>query len=425
MKQKIFLPILAISILLAGTGTHNTAVAQSPQVEADESTYNPTRERPYYYYSVPELFEGIDITPEQQTFVLEERKRFESALIDAWNQAYQEGRELTDADLQVVEDEYHARLGEVLSSAQIAQMEENEARIGEVSGWKIEPQIVAEWQQADFNTRFAGIELTPEEEQFVRAAIARSYEARQEVQGATDADLQVLEDEFFDRLAQGLSPEQIQQVRDNDERIASEWEAPEEIAEPWEPSPEEIAKWEQEHFEYRFAWLELTSEQEQFIRAEIARDLEARLEIMGMASDLGEADLEAAIVKLEDEFFARLEQGLTPEQMQQIRENEERLANEAIDWEATPEQLADVDFENWFAGVELTPEQTQVVQTEITRYHEARFALMDDVDRILAEGGDPEAEFETLDNELVATFEQTLSPEQIKQVQENYPFLFE
>ena len=425
MKQKIFLPILAISILLSGTGSHSAAVAQSPQVETDESTYDPTRERPYYYYSIPELFEGIDITPEQQAFVLEERERFESALIDAWNQAYQEGRELTDADLQVVEDEYHAHLGEVLSSAQIEQMEENEARIGEMSGWKIEPQTVAEWQQADFNARFAGIELTSEEEQFVRTEIARSYETREEMQGVTNADLQALEDEFFARLAQRLSPEHIQQVRDNDERIAREWESPEEIAEPWEPSPEEIAEWQQEHFEYRFSWLELTPEQEQFIRAEIARDFEARLEIMDKASELNEADLEAAIVKLEDEFFARLEQGLPPEQMQQIRENEERLANEAATWEATPEQLADADFANWFAGIELTSELAQFLRTEITRYHEARYALMDNVDRVLAEGGDPEAEFQTLDNELVATFEQTLSPEQIEQVQENYPYLFE
>ncbi|MEL6321260.1 MAG: hypothetical protein AAFQ57_11515 [Cyanobacteria bacterium J06626_14] len=427
MKQQISLPILTVAILLAGIGAYKPVSAQPSHVETFASTYDPTRERPFDVYSIDDLFEGVAIAPEQQTLVLDTREWFERSLIDAWNEAYQEDRELTDADLQGIEDEYYARLGQVLSATQIEQLEENEVLIGETMGWKTSPRTVAEWQHEDFESRFADIELTPEQVQFVRSEIAYSYEANDELikrlseEGLeiTDADLQALEDTFFTRLEQTLSPEQIQQVRENDERIAIEQVA------AWEPSPEVIAEWLQITFEYRFENVELTPEQETLVRAELARDLEARLDLTDPTNDLTEADIEASFLRLDNEFFTRLEQALSPEQIQQVRENDARLISEAAQWEATPEQLAAADFEIWFTGIELTPEQETSVHTELTRYHEARYKLMDDVDQVLAEGGDPEAEFQSLDNELVASFEQMLSPEQIKQLQDNYPYLFE
>ena len=94
----------------------------------------------------------------------------------------------------------------------------------------------ADIQQKLFEQWFEGVELTSEQEQFVRAEIARDQQAlnelvdRAEAEGGdirdvTDAEFQAREDDFFARLHQKLSPEQIQKVQDNQARIAREIEA--------------------------------------------------------------------------------------------------------------------------------------------------------------------------------------------------------
>ena len=149
-------------------------------------------------------FEGNERTPKQEEFVQAEMDRFNRTLNEV------------DAEIQAIEDEVFAHLERELKPGQIQQMRDNEERIAR--------EIEAEIQQQDFENWFQGIELTPEQEKYIVAEIARYNRAFDEMielaeveerDFLADAEVQTVEDDFFVRLEPVLSLEQIQQVQDN------------------------------------------------------------------------------------------------------------------------------------------------------------------------------------------------------------------
>ena len=115
----------------------------------------------------------------------------------------------------------------------------------------------------------------------------------QKARDISEAEYQAIDDEFFTRLERGLSPEQVQQVRDDFDPLYG-----------------------------LFDDIELTPKQDQFVRAELDRYDQAFNEIMDRVESEGRdfSDTEIqALEALDDEFLNRLEQGLSPEQVQQVR----------------------------------------------------------------------------------------------------------
>ena len=107
-----------------------------------------------------------------------------------------------------------------------------------LSQWDISPEEAVFWEteieqeirQYVFEDWFRGIELTPEQEEFARAEVTRDDQAfhemvklleaeESELSALIDAQEEILDATFYARLTQYLSPEQIQQVRDNRKRI--------------------------------------------------------------------------------------------------------------------------------------------------------------------------------------------------------------
>lgn len=277
-----------------------------------------------------------------------------------------------------------------------------------------EREITSEPETSEAVDPFEALELTPEQRAFVeaemtwlnQALMAASNQATAEGRELTEAELQALEAEFLSRLSQQLSPEQIQQIQARQAQL-------------WEPSPEELAQLQQETFEYFFAGIDLTPEQEQYLRTEIDQAYQARLALMVQLIGADPDVIEAQIQALDEVFYARLQAGLTPEQIQQMQENETLVLQES----ALPveQQMALLDFRRWFRGIELTAEQEQFIVAELTRYHDARFRLMDDVAQVLAAGGNPDDEFQALHDQLLALFEDNLNAEQLQQFHNNYP----
>ena len=121
---------------------------------------------------------------------------------------------------------------------------------------------------------------------------------------------------FLTRPAQQSSPEQLEHVQVKQAR-------------PWEPSASEFTQLQREIFEYLFTGIELTPEQVQYLRAEIDRMYDARVALMIGSFGQDDETINAQIQAQDEEFYARIEQGLTPEQIEQMRENQARALREA------------------------------------------------------------------------------------------------
>ncbi|MCG8366661.1 MAG: hypothetical protein MJA27_25425 [Pseudanabaenales cyanobacterium] len=262
-----------------------------------------------------EWFAGIELTPKQEQFVRAEITRYNQVSDEAAERAYEVGRDLTEEDFQVLDNNFFARLEQGLNSEQIQQMQDNFDQI-----YNLSPEEEALWedemQQILFEEWFAGIELTPKQEQFVRAELTRYNQVADELpervyetgRSLTEDDFQAVEDEFFARLKQGLSPEQIQQAHFNFF---------------WAPLCN--TKLELQYFELLFEGIKLTPEEEQFAQVEMFRYDQVFNELDDRAYEEDRGLTNAEIQALDDELYRRLGQGLNPSQIQQLRENLERI----------------------------------------------------------------------------------------------------
>ena len=241
--SQLFLLILT-AVILSSVGADCVASAQFSEEELVESTTNrvndahDTQNYPAeWLFDV--YFQGITLTPEQREFAIAEFHRYDQAFFSFGQARIDQGQTWSEAEAIAFEAEFLNQLSAKFSPAQIQQVQENieRAKQAVLKADEIllaeQPHWEAEIQQQLFEQWFEGIEPTPEQEQFVRAEIARSEQAfnemtdRAEAEGRfwNDAEVEAVEDEFYIRLEQGLSLEQIQQVRDNRKRLAREVKA--------------------------------------------------------------------------------------------------------------------------------------------------------------------------------------------------------
>ena len=232
------------------------------------------------------------------------------------NRVYKEGREPTEADFQAVYDDFFTRLEPGLSSEKIQQVQDNFDRYHAPHSPEEEACWEIERQQALFEEWFTGIELTPKQEQFVRAEITRygqvsdsldrAYEEGREL---PENAYQSFEDEFFARLEQGLSSGQLQQVRFNY---------------LWRPLCNVRLK--MQYFELLFTGTELTSREAQFAQIELFRYEQVFHELIALTyKEEGRGLTDTEIQALDDELYIRLGRGLSLRKIQQLRENHERI----------------------------------------------------------------------------------------------------
>lgn len=198
-----------------------------------------------------------------------------------------------------------------------------------------------------FDYYFEDVSLTDSQRSEVNAAFTRYDNALSSLEGedyvitdeeasaALESSVLEIENNLLEDIEAELTPEQMVQVRQN----ISEAEAE---VENWEPTPEEVAAWEadirQQSFDQWFGGIEMTPEQEAFIKAEIDRSADANNRVIAEAeadgSDLMEmSDAEYAVLEeefkaIEEEFDERIAARLSAEQMQQYQENQNRLLEE-------------------------------------------------------------------------------------------------
>ena len=168
---------------------------------------------------------------------------------------------------------------------------------------------------------------------------------------------------FFTRLEQELSPEQIQRLHFNYNQTYS----------------------------FMFVGIGLTPEQGRFARAELYRYEQAFNEIADRVwaeeRDFSDAE-EQTIEALDDDLFIRLEQELSPEQVQQVRAN----------FDPVP----------FLDEIELTSEQDQFFRAELDRYDQA---INEMFERAESEGRDiSEAEYQALDDEFFTPSRTRIEP---------------
>ena len=106
--------------------------------------------------------------------------------------------------------------------------------------------------------------------------------------------------------------------------------------------------------------------------------------------------------------MTRLEQGLDPEQVRQVRGNIDPLYS-------------------LFDEIELTPKQDQFVRTEIVRYKDRYNQTFNEIiDRVESEdrgfSDSEEQALDAIDNEFLTRLEKGLSPEQVQQVRVNFTY---
>lgn len=252
MKQRVLCPILILATASTSIVAHHTALAQSSnewlfdafeqvpieEVGATDYESDPAVEELDWLFNI--YFEGITLTPEQRSFAITALNRFNQAFFSFAEGQTNLGQTWSDAEANAFEEEFFNRLNAKLSSDQVQRVRQNSQQVEQMlAEWELTPEeqamFEADIQQQTFEQWFEGVELTSEQEQFVRAEIARDHQALNElvdraeaesgdIRDVTDAEFQALEDEFFARLHQKLSPEQIQKVQDNQARIAREIE---------------------------------------------------------------------------------------------------------------------------------------------------------------------------------------------------------
>ena len=122
---------------------------------------------------------------------------------------------------------------------------------------------------------------------------------------------------------------------------------------------------------------------------------------------------------------------LSRPQIQQVHKNMEQADQVLFQWNISPEETAFWEaeleqeirkyvFEDWFRGVNLTPEQEEFARAEVTRDDQAFHEM---VNLLEAEGSELSSliddQEELLDKTFYARLAQYLSSEQIQQVQDN------
>ena len=346
MKKQFFLPILISAVLLTGVSSAYLVNVVSARLPGEEQITPSAVKVSQASKQIceAELLEGLALSMEQERDARAALDRYYGASKVIVDRAESEGRGLSEREDQALEalrTELFIRLSSGLSR-------EQEQRLGyNVS--------------QPFSFLFPGMRLTPEQEQFAHAELYRFHQAEEEIYGrvggegrypseAEEQALDALEKDLFTHLKQGLGPAQVQNMR-------------------YLYYPLYVL----------FDGVELTSEQTRFVRQEIDRFYETQDNLYERADSLGRDISEAEQEGVYDNFFTRLEQGLSPVQVQQVRAHH-----------AEPTY-----FERTIvlAGVELTPEQERDVVAVMERY------------------GDPE--------EFITRLRSELSSEQIDQIREN------
>ena len=165
------------------------------------------------------MIDGIELTPEQRQFVYTEISHHNQMLNEMFEQFYTKGSSLSNHEIRAFVDDLITRFKRSLSFEQIQQVEDN---------FNQEYTLLSEFNPVKdtFEAWFAGVELAPKQEQFVRAEIAhydeifeelldRTYEEDRDL---TEDDYRAVDDQLIAGFKENLSPEQIQQVQDNVEK---------------------------------------------------------------------------------------------------------------------------------------------------------------------------------------------------------------
>ena len=324
MKHQFFLQILTSAVLLTGVNADNVnfASAQFSGEKLIAPMDKMLSQGPGSACEDYDLLEGLVLTLEQERSARAAIDRYKQAWSQMADRAESEGRDISDTELDAINElfvELFTRLEQELGPEQFQRFQFNYDR--------------------PYYSVFEGISLTPQQLQFARAEFYRYDQAFTKIvdpvvdegRDFSDPELQALnsrDDELFARLEQGLSPEQVQQIRDKLDPVYGMFEE-----------------------------IELTPEQDQFVRAEIDRYDQALNEITDLADSEGRA-----FSDIENEFLTRLEQRLSPEQIRQVRGNFDPLY---------------AQFNIMFEGIELTPEQDQFALAEIERYYKATDVIFD------------------------------------------------
>lgn len=76
-----------------------------------------------------EWFVGVELTLEQERFVQAEINWLNQSILKLAKQARVEDRDISDDELQLIDNRFYARLGKGLSSEQIQQLGDNRAKV--------------------------------------------------------------------------------------------------------------------------------------------------------------------------------------------------------------------------------------------------------------------------------------------------------
>ena len=357
MKHRFFLQILTSAVLLTGVSAYGVKVSFA-QLSGEDLiaprevmvSQAPSRTCEAYYL-FEEIFAGIELTLEQEHAARAAIDRTSRAADTIFNRAESEARGLSESEVKALDelfDDFFTQLEQGLTPAQVRQV-----RV------KLDPVYLL------FGAVLEGVDLTVEQEQEALAEIERYYKAEEdlyaraesEARSLSESEVQVrdaLFDELLTRLEQGLSHEQVQQMRDNLDL---------------EPDPVYLA---------------------------IERYYEIESELYDQAISEGRELSETQYQAFRADFLVRLEQELNPEQVRQVRGRIDPIYSL---------------FDGVFEGVELTPEQEQRALAEIERFYEAEGELHA---RAESEGrGLSEAEVQALaalEDDFFSRLEQALSP---------------
>ncbi|MEB3360234.1 MAG: hypothetical protein VKK04_26150 [Synechococcales bacterium] len=254
--------IIGVATVLALTSLGATTLAQQSN---SPETFNPqdlqTTDIEVDPYELPDPatdpdwqaeFRGIDLSPEQVNRILElketlDREAFGSnpasvilGLLEMADAGEQGDREFNQSSLADAIRNYNTGIRELLTPEQYQQYVENagseppvvpQSQNGNptMASHSQEQAELLRWEdemvQIYFEEWFEGIELTPEQEQVVRAEIRRYHRTLNPIdnrsnQPLTDERWDEILDEFFARLEPTLSSEQIQQVKNNQQGIS-------------------------------------------------------------------------------------------------------------------------------------------------------------------------------------------------------------